>query len=62
MKVSSGMGKPSKLGSKVADSKGTAKWTWKVGAKTAMGTWPVTVNCSSKGAQGKLETSLVVGK
>lgn len=58
----SGKSRAKGLGPKNADAKGTIKWTWKVGTKTATGSWPVTVNCSSKEASGTLETTLVVGK
>lgn len=34
------------LGDKTASSKGIVSWTWKVGGRTATGSWPVTVSCS----------------
>jgi micrococcal nuclease len=37
------------LGPKSASSTGVASWTWKVGTRTTLGSWPVTVTCSSGG-------------
>ena len=34
---------------KNADGSGVASWTWKVGTGTTVGSWPVTVTCSSGG-------------
>ncbi len=56
----SGPSKAKGLGPKTADAKGNVKWTWRVGAKTKKGTWPITVSCSQKGHQAKLETALDV--
>ncbi len=56
----SGPIKAKALGAKTADAKGNVKWTWRVGAKTKKGTWPITVSCSQKGQQAKLETALDV--
>ena len=43
------------LGDKTASSTGVASWTWKVGARTTPGSWPVTVECS----KGDLYDSIV---
>ncbi len=56
----SGPSKAKGLGPKTANAKGNVKWTWRVGAKTKKGTWPITVSCSQKGQQAKLETALDV--
>lgn len=56
----SGPSKAKGLGPKTADARGNVKWTWRVGAKTKKGTWPITVSCSQKGQKAKLETALDV--
>jgi len=60
VQYASGPAKDRALGAKTADKKGNVKWTWRVGPKTKKGTWPVTVSCSQKGKQAKLETALDV--
>lgn len=45
----SGPSKAAGLDPHVADGSGVASWTWKVGANTTLGTWPVTVKCAADG-------------
>jgi hypothetical protein len=42
------------LGTKNSDGAGNVSWTWKVGAKTTPGSWPITVTCGSGSAQTHL--------
>jgi competence protein ComEC len=42
----SGPSHASGLGSKSADAGGTVSWTWRVGAGTTSGTWPINVTCN----------------
>ena len=51
----SGPSKATGLGDKTASSTGVVSWTWKVGAGTTPGSWPVTVECS----KGALSDSIV---
>lgn len=48
------------LGPKTADGKGLVTWSWKVGAKTSPGSWPVTVSCSKGGVSGEVTADLKV--
>lgn len=34
------------LGDKTASASGSVSWTWRVGTRTTVGTWPVTITCS----------------
>ena len=43
-----------------ADGSGVASWSWQVGPKTASGTGPVTVTCSSAGLQKSVTRKLTV--
>jgi len=43
-----------------ADSEGQVTWTWRVGAQTTPGTWPIFVTCLSGVSQGTLQTSFTV--
>jgi hypothetical protein len=45
----SGPSKAAGLTPKNADGSGVASWTWKVGTRTTLGSWPVKVACSSGG-------------
>jgi hypothetical protein len=36
------------LGSKKANSKGYVSWTWKVGGRTTLGKWPITITSNGK--------------
>jgi hypothetical protein len=44
------------LVTKSADSVGNVTWTWKVGAKTTPGSWPITVTCG--GASGPTQITV----
>lgn len=44
VKYSSGYSTASGLGAKTADSRGSVSWTWKIGAKTSPGTYPITIS------------------
>jgi hypothetical protein len=46
----SGPSKASGLGPKTADSHGAVTWTWKVGSRTAAGTYPIDVECTPGGS------------
>ncbi|HYK94828.1 MAG TPA: hypothetical protein VE011_03030 [Candidatus Dormibacteraeota bacterium] len=48
------------LGPTDASSSGVASWTWKVGSRTAAGSWPVTVSCSKGGAHKSVTKDLTV--
>jgi hypothetical protein len=39
------------LVTKTSDNTGRVSWTWKIGAKTTRGAWPITVTCGSASAQ-----------
>jgi micrococcal nuclease len=39
------------LGAKNSDGAGNVSWTWKVGANTTPGSWPITVTCANGSAQ-----------
>ena len=41
----SGPSKAAGLGTKSSDGAGNVSWTWKVGATTTRGSWPITVTC-----------------
>lgn len=43
----SGPSSASGLGPKTASSTGVVSWTWTVGSRTTVGTWPVTVTCET---------------
>ncbi len=47
----SGPSKAAGLGAKTSDSAGNVSWTWKVGATTTRGSWPITVICGDASAQ-----------
>jgi micrococcal nuclease len=42
------------LGPKTSNSAGAVSWTWKVGANTTRGAWPITVTCGGGSAQTKI--------
>jgi hypothetical protein len=50
VKLKSGISKAAALKTQRADDKGVATWTWKIAANAAAGDWPVTIECSLKGA------------
>jgi micrococcal nuclease len=39
------------LGPKYSDGAGSVSWTWKVGATTTRGSWPITVTCRNGSGQ-----------
>lgn len=47
----SGPSKAAGLGTKSSDGAGNVSWTWKVGATTTRGSWPITVTCGDASAQ-----------
>jgi hypothetical protein len=47
----SGPSKAAGLGPATSDAAGNVSWTWKVGANTTPGAWPITVTCG--GASGQ---------
>jgi hypothetical protein len=42
------------LGSKTASSTGRITWSWKVGTRTATGTYPIYIDCSKGDRDGSL--------
>jgi len=42
---------------KTSDAAGNVSWTWKVGANTTPGTWPITVTCGSRSAQTSIKVT-----
>jgi hypothetical protein len=47
----SGPSKAAGLGPATSDATGSVSWTWKVGANTTLGSWPIIVTCGSASAQ-----------
>lgn len=47
---SSGTSTAAGLTPKTSDPAGNVSWTWKVGATTTRGTWPITVSCGNNSA------------
>jgi len=39
------------LDAKLSDAAGDVSWTWRVGANTSTGSWPITVKCGDGSAQ-----------
>jgi micrococcal nuclease len=39
---------------KTSDSAGNVSWTWKVGANTTPGSWPITVTCGDASRQTRI--------
>ena len=48
------------LGTKKANSSGTITWKWKVGGRTARGTYPIYISCEKGDREGTAETSFRV--
>jgi len=42
---------------KTSDGAGNVSWTWKVGANTTLGAWPITVTCGSASAQTQINVT-----
>lgn len=47
----SGPSKAAGLGAATSDATGNVSWTWKVGANTTPGSWPIIVTCGSASGQ-----------
>ena len=62
VKLKSGASKAAALKSQRADDKGVTTWNWKIAANAAPGDWPVTVDCSLKGAKGTASGTLKIAK
>jgi hypothetical protein len=45
------------LVAKPSDGAGNVSWTWKVGANTTVGSWPITVTCGSASAQTQINVT-----
>jgi hypothetical protein len=56
----SGPSKAAGLGPETASGSGSVSWIWKVGSRTTLGSWPVTVTCSAGGKSASAQKSLVV--
>jgi hypothetical protein len=62
VKLKSGASKAAALKAQRADDKGVTTWNWKTAPNAAVGDWPVTVDCSSKGAKGSASGTLKIAK
>ena len=62
VKLKSGASKAAALKQQRADDKGIATWNWKIAANASPGDWPVTVDCSLKGAKGSASGTLKIAK
>jgi hypothetical protein len=56
----SGPSQAAGLGPKTATGSGGVSWTWKVGSRTTVGSWPVTVTCRVGGSVASARATLVV--
>jgi hypothetical protein len=56
----SGPSKAAGLGPMTASSSGSVSWTWKVGSRTTVGSWPITVSCSAGGRTASARATLAV--
>lgn len=56
----SGPSRAQGLETKVADADGNVSWTWIVGTRTTLGTWPITVTASLGGRSISRSTSITV--
>lgn len=45
------------LVTKTSDGAGNVSWTWKVGANTTPGSWPITVTCGDASAQTQINVT-----
>lgn len=45
------------LVAKTSDAASNVSWTWKVGANTTPGSWPITVTCGSGSAQTQINVT-----
>ncbi|HEY9756787.1 MAG TPA: hypothetical protein V6C97_16600 [Oculatellaceae cyanobacterium] len=62
VKLKSGASKAAALKAQHADDKGVATWNWKIAPNAAVGDWPVTIDCSLKGAKGSASGTLKIAK
>ncbi len=62
VKLKSGPSKAKSLNAQRADDKGVATWNWQVGKNTEAGDWPVSVDCSLKGAKGSDSGTIKITK
>ena len=53
----SGPSKAAGLGPTTSDAAGNVSWTWKVGANTTPGSWPIIVTCGSASAQTAIKVT-----
>ena len=60
VRYKSGPSSAAGLGSKTAAANGQVSWSWRVGANTTPGTWPITLTCSLGSAQATASTSFQV--
>jgi hypothetical protein len=60
VEYASGQSTASGLGDKRVAISGALSWSWKVGAKTTPGSWPVTINCIKGNLAGSVTKNLVV--
>jgi hypothetical protein len=51
----SGPFKAEGLEDKQADANGNVIWTWHVGGRTTLGTWPITVRCNGASVETEFE-------
>jgi hypothetical protein len=57
VEYASGSSTAAGLVAKTSDSTGQVSWTWKVGGRTTIGTWPITVTCGSGSAQTSIKVT-----
>jgi len=48
------------LGDKTASSTGVITWSWKVGGRTTLGTWPIYISCVLGDRSADVSTSFTV--
>jgi len=62
VKLKSGPSTAKSLSPQRADDKGAATWNWQIGKNTEPGDWPVSVDCSLKGAKGSDSGTIKITK
>lgn len=60
VEYSSGPSSAQGLGDKKANGSGVVSWSWKIGSRTTLGSWPVTVSCSVGDSFGSVQKNLVI--
>lgn len=60
VRYKSGPSKAAGLYPKTASGAGDVAWSWRVGTSTTLGSWPITITCSSGSATATASTSITV--